>query len=531
MPAAGSPRRSSATPTHPTDAWRAVHESRALSRAHLSRRAAAASAEARSGPKGRGSFERVSWDEALDDIAARLKAIAARDPRAHRALLLRRHHGARAGRGDGRALLPQARREPCSTARSARARAARRMNYTIGTRTGPRDGGVRRCQAHRLLGRQRDRLEPASLELRADGQAQGREARRDRPVPLADGREVPRAHRAAAGHRRRAGARAHARADPGRAGSTATTSSATRSVSTSSPRSSSGYTARARGGAVRPGSRANRALGARLLAHRPRRDPVELRHAASARRRQRGARDHLPAVPDRRAGAATRAACCSRRSGMFNKDNAALQRPDLLDGADGGLRDPRTINMSTIGRDLLRAPIRRSRRSSSTTATRWPWRRNRKRVAAGFAREDLFTVVLEHFQTDTADYADYVLPATTQLEHVDVHSTYGHLYVVANDAGDRAARRGAAEHGDLPATRRAHGLRRPVLSRQRRGDRGRRVQAPSGTTAKIDWRELEGQGLAATRSADAVRAVRRRRLPDAFAANASSTARRCATWA
>ncbi|MBX9869035.1 MAG: molybdopterin-dependent oxidoreductase, partial [Burkholderiaceae bacterium] len=51
----------------------------------------------------------------------------------------------------------------------------------------------------------------------------------------------------------------------------------------------------------------------------------------------------------------------------------------------------------------------------------------------GFAREDLFTVVLEHFQTDTADYADIVLPATTQLEHVDIHNAYGHLYMMANN--------------------------------------------------------------------------------------------------
>jgi anaerobic selenocysteine-containing dehydrogenase len=55
-----------------------------------------------------------------------------------------------------------------------------------------------------------------------------------------------------------------------------------------------------------------------------------------------------------------------------------------------------------------------------------------EKVIAGFAREDLFTVVLEHFQTDTADYADYVLPATTQLEHFDVHKSYGHWYVMAN---------------------------------------------------------------------------------------------------
>ena len=55
------------------------------------------------------------------------------------------------------------------------------------------------------------------------------------------------------------------------------------------------------------------------------------------------------------------------------------------------------------------------------------------KVARGFAREDLFTVVLEHFQTDTVDYADIVLPATTQLEHTDIHATYGHLYIVANN--------------------------------------------------------------------------------------------------
>ncbi|HEX7121519.1 MAG TPA: molybdopterin oxidoreductase family protein [Gemmatimonadaceae bacterium] len=50
----------------------------------------------------------------------------------------------------------------------------------------------------------------------------------------------------------------------------------------------------------------------------------------------------------------------------------------------------------------------------------------------GLAREDLFTVVLEHFQTDTADWADYVLPATTQLEHWDVHLAYGHVYATLN---------------------------------------------------------------------------------------------------
>ena len=53
-------------------------------------------------------------------------------------------------------------------------------------------------------------------------------------------------------------------------------------------------------------------------------------------------------------------------------------------------------------------------------------------VRRGFARKDLFTVVLEHFETDTADYADWLLPATTQLEHWDVHTPYGHTHLTLN---------------------------------------------------------------------------------------------------
>lgn len=53
-------------------------------------------------------------------------------------------------------------------------------------------------------------------------------------------------------------------------------------------------------------------------------------------------------------------------------------------------------------------------------------------VLAGLRRNDLFTVVMEHFQTDTADYADYILPATTQLEHWDIHRSYGHAYLSLN---------------------------------------------------------------------------------------------------
>jgi anaerobic selenocysteine-containing dehydrogenase len=112
-------------------------------------------------------------------------------------------------------------------------------------------------------------------------------------------------------------------------------------------------------------------------------------------------------------------------------DGAALQRPDLLAG-----RRPRTINMSTIGDDLLREAspdfgpkIEAVVVYNSNPVAVAP---ESPKVVAGFQRDDLFTVVLEHFLTDTADQADYVLPATTQLEHLDVHTSYGHTYVVIN---------------------------------------------------------------------------------------------------
>jgi len=118
-------------------------------------------------------------------------------------------------------------------------------------------------------------------------------------------------------------------------------------------------------------------------------------------------------------------------SGNFPIDYPALSRPDLL-----GARRPRTINMSRIGAALAdtRDPIRALLVYNSTPVAVAP---DSRRVAAGFAREDLFTVVLEHFQTDTADFADIVLPATTQLEHLDVVRPYGHYYLVANNPAIR----------------------------------------------------------------------------------------------
>lgn len=131
-------------------------------------------------------------------------------------------------------------------------------------------------------------------------------------------------------------------------------------------------------------------------------------------------------------------------SGTFGINTHDLERPDLI------WNNPRTINMSAIG-DALLGFQRRQRHhvNGAPTETLEPldppvraiyvYNSNpvaiapdSGRVIAGFKREDLFTVVHEIFQTDTADYADILLPATTQLEHFDIHKAYGHLYMLIN---------------------------------------------------------------------------------------------------
>jgi len=119
-------------------------------------------------------------------------------------------------------------------------------------------------------------------------------------------------------------------------------------------------------------------------------------------------------------------------SGQFPVQRAVLQRPDLIPGG----ATPRTINMVTIGDDLLRdtSPAFGPKVEAVVVYNSNPVAvaPDSAKVVQGFAREDLFTVVLEHFRTDTADYADYILPATTQLEHWDVHLAYGHTDVLLN---------------------------------------------------------------------------------------------------
>jgi anaerobic selenocysteine-containing dehydrogenase len=116
-------------------------------------------------------------------------------------------------------------------------------------------------------------------------------------------------------------------------------------------------------------------------------------------------------------------------SANFAFDKQTLERPDLSPPV-------RTINMIRLGEALTMRdagvggpPVRALVVYNSNPAAVAP---DRNAVLRGMGRTDLFTVVLEHFQTDTADWADIVLPATTQLEHWDVHLSYGHHYVTLN---------------------------------------------------------------------------------------------------
>jgi len=116
-------------------------------------------------------------------------------------------------------------------------------------------------------------------------------------------------------------------------------------------------------------------------------------------------------------------------SANFMFDKKALERPDLSPPV-------RTINMIRLGEALTTPnagvggpPVRALIVYNCNPAAVAP---DRNAVLRGMSREDLFTVVLEHFQTDSADYADIVLPATTQLEHWDLMLSYGHHYVSLN---------------------------------------------------------------------------------------------------
>jgi anaerobic selenocysteine-containing dehydrogenase len=114
-------------------------------------------------------------------------------------------------------------------------------------------------------------------------------------------------------------------------------------------------------------------------------------------------------------------------SQAFHLNRAGLERADLQQQALG--REARLVNMAQLGTALTALdspPVKTMVVYNSNPAAIAP---NQNAVLAGLRREDLFTVVLEQFQNDTADYADILLPATTFLEHTDLYYAYGHYYL------------------------------------------------------------------------------------------------------
>jgi anaerobic selenocysteine-containing dehydrogenase len=148
-------------------------------------------------------------------------------------------------------------------------------------------------------------------------------------------------------------------------------------------------------------------------------------------------------------------------SGAYPINSAHLERPDLMPKREGKL--PRMINMCELGDALVPSPrgggpergaVQSSVVGESNTLSPNPspsgggeqvikslfvYNANPATIApdgnkvlAGLAREDLFTVVSDIFITDTARYADIVLPATTSPEHDDINRSYGHYDIVLN---------------------------------------------------------------------------------------------------
>jgi anaerobic selenocysteine-containing dehydrogenase len=113
--------------------------------------------------------------------------------------------------------------------------------------------------------------------------------------------------------------------------------------------------------------------------------------------------------------------------GFFGGDWAALWRDDLRP------RPARALHMTRLGEGLLEKgdpPVTALFVYAANPASSLP---HQTKVLRGLAREDLFTVVVDHFLTDTARYADVVLPATMATEHQDLLIAYGHLYIAWNE--------------------------------------------------------------------------------------------------
>lgn len=192
-------------------------------------------------------------------------------------------------------------------------------------------------------------------------------------------------------------------------------------------------------------------------------------------------------------------------SGFAPTDPFALERPDLMPGWPSQL--PRSINMNQIGDALTHAgdatfgpKLEAIVVYNSNPVAVAP---DSAKVEAGFAREDLFTIVLEQFQTDTADYADLLLPATTQFEHLDVHTSYGHTYVMANLPALAPIGEARPNTEIFRMIARKMGLQEPALFESDEEIAAHAFRWNDPALNGVDWPTLKQNGCAKLKVADA----------------------------
>jgi anaerobic selenocysteine-containing dehydrogenase len=177
-------------------------------------------------------------------------------------------------------------------------------------------------------------------------------------------------------------------------------------------------------------------------------------------------------------------------SGNFAVDSKALQRPDLR------AKPARHINMSAIGEALndpgLAPPIRALYVFNSNPAAVAP---EANSVRRGLAREDLFVVVHDLFQTDTADWADIVLPATSQLEHADAHKPYGHLDALASAPAIPPLGKARSNRAVFAALARRMGFDDPCFDEDDEAIAARAFSATDPRTAHFDRATMLAQGF------------------------------------
>ena len=138
-------------------------------------------------------------------------------------------------------------------------------------------------------------------------------------------------------------------------------------------------------------------------------------------------------------------------SGRFRANVDAITRDDLLEAP------VRTLSMTRLGEGLLELDDPPVKALVVYGANPMGSNPDQAQVRRGLEREDLFTVVMEQFPTDTVDYADIVLPATMQTEHLDVNDGYGHMYVHLNRPAVAPAGRVPVDDRDVPPHRARHG--------------------------------------------------------------------------